>query len=355
MTKRKKRSNAHGRPQKVTLKEVAKAAGVSMMTVSNVIHNRPNVGARSRERIMKQINKLGYVPNRAAQELAGVAHARFGLLYPGVRNAFIASVFVGSLTAASRLRADISIQLAELSDPAALRKTMHGMEDAGIEGFLLPSPIAEFAALALKKSPLRVPAVAIAPGFQIPGMASVRCDEQKAAFELVSMLLDLGHTRIGHIAGPEAQTGSIARYEGYCAALKVRSIDPRPEYVVRSTFSFQDGVQAAATLLQRRPRVTAIFTANDTLGASVLTAAHQLDITVPDALSVVGYDNSPIAELVWPALTTVSQDATAMTERAVEILNQSVRVWRADPSVRPLQDVLLPYEIVRRPSIANAP
>ena len=179
------------------------------------------------------------------------------------------------------------------------------MEDAGVEGFLLPSPIAEFVALTFKKAPLRVPAVAILPGFPIPGMSSVRCDETHAAFELVSMLLDLGHTKIGHIAGPESQTGCVARREGYFAALKSRAINPRPEYLVKSKFNFQEGVRAADVLLRRKPRVTAIFAANDTLAAAVLAAAHRDGIAVPDSLSVVGYDDSPIAEQLCPALTTV--------------------------------------------------
>ena len=350
---RKRRSN--GRATQVTVKQVAEAARVSMMTVSNVIHDRPNVGDAVRAHVKRHIKELGYVPNRAAQELAGVAYARFGLLYPSVRNAFIASVLVGALTAASRLKADISIQRAELNDPATLRKTMHRMEDAGVEGFLLPSPIAEFAARAFRKRPLRVPAVAIAPGFPIPGMSSVRCDEHRASFELVSMLLDLGHTRIGHLSGPESQTGSVARYEGYRSALKARAIDVRPEAVIRTEFRYQDGLRAAEELLRREPRVTAIFAANDTLAASVVAAAHRLGIEVPQLLSVVGYDDSPIAEQIWPGLTTVRQDAAALTERAVELLNQNVQAWRTNRSIQAGEDVLLPYELVRRPSIAEQP
>jgi LacI family transcriptional regulator len=350
---RAKRRNDHRRPATVTLKEVAEAAGVSTMTVSNVIHDRPNVSAAQRERVQDQIKRLGYVPNRAAQELAGVAYPRFGLLYSNVRNPFIASVIVGALSAASRLHVDISIQLARLSDREALKDTICRMVDAGAEGFLLPSPIAEFAALTFKEKGLPVPAIAIAPGFPIPGMASVRCDERQAAFDLVSMLLDLGHRQIGCMVGPKAQTGTVARYEGYCAALRSRGVAPRPEHVVRSEFRFQEGVQAADGLLQRKPRVTAIFAENDTLAASVLAAAHSRGIAVPEALSVVGYDDSPIAEQVWPPLTTVRQDAGAMTERAVEVLSQNVRAWRADQSSHTAQDVLLPYEIVRRSSIAK--
>jgi LacI family transcriptional regulator len=351
---RAKRSTNHGRPPKVTLKEVAEAAGVSMMTVSNVLHNRPKVSDLLRDRVLKQIKELGYIPNRSAQELAGVAYARFGLLYTNVRNPFIASVLAGSLTAASQLRADISIHLAKLDDAAALRKTVRQLVDSGIEGLLLPSPVAEFASLAFKRKPLPIPAIAIAPGFPVPGMASVRCDERQAAFEVVSMLLDLGHTRIGHLAGPTSQTGCIARYEGYCDALRARSIEPRPEYVVKTEFLFQDGVQAADALLDREPRVTAIFAANDTLAASVMAVAHRRGIAVPEALSIVGYDDSPTAEHVWPGLTTVHQDFVALTERAVNVLNKNVMAWRADSSARSDQDIMLPYEIVRRPSIAKA-
>jgi LacI family transcriptional regulator len=337
----------------VTIKEVAEAAGVSMMTVSNVIHNRPNVGEASRRRVLSKIKSLGYVPNRAAQELAGVAHGRFGLLYSSARNQFAGSLFAGSLAAAVRLRADISIQLAEPGDPAAFRRSLKRMVDSGIEGLLLPSPIAEFAAETYAGKHLPVPAVAIATGHPLAGMSSVRSDERQAAFEIVSMLLELGHTKIAYLSGPDSQSGCIARREGYFAALKARGLSPRPELQARSIFRFQEGLQAADALLQREPRITAVFAANDTLAASVIAAAHRRGIAVPESLSVVGYDDSPIAEQVWPALTTVRQDAVAMTDRAVEVLNQAVKDWRADRSARREEDVLLPYEIVLRASIAR--
>lgn len=341
------------RPARVTIKEVAEAAGISMMTVSNVINNRPNVSAALRERVQKQIDDLGYVPNRAAQELAGVTRPHFGLLYPGVINPFIASVIVGSLNAASRLKVDVSIQLARPGDAKELKDTVRRMQDTGVEGLLLPSPMAEFAAQTFRKKP-PVPVVALAPGLPIPGITSVRCNERQAAFELVSMLLDLGHTRIAHLAGPETQSGSIARLEGYKAALISRGIDPHPDCVVRSSeFRFQSGVKAAEALLDLEPRPTAIFAANDTLAASVLAVTHHRDIAVPEELSVVGYDDSPTAEQVWPALTTVRQDFATMTERAVEALDEKVRALRAGTPLGPADDVVLPYEIVRRSSTAQ--
>lgn len=343
------------RQARVTIKDVAKAAGVSMMTVSNVIHDRPNVGAAQREHVQGFIKALGYVPNRAAQELAGVVRPRFGLLYPRYMTPFISAVIVGTLNASARLQVDMSIQLAKRGEISSLRKTIQRMQDDGIEGFLLPSPIAELAASAFEKKKLKVPAIALAPGIPVPGMASVRVNERQAAFELVTKLLDLGHTDIGHIAGPDTQSGSVARYEGYFSALIARGIEPRPELIVKSEFSFRKGVEAAEELLARQPRVTAIFAANDTLAASVLAVAHRHNISLPDELSVAGYDDAPVAEQIWPALTTVRQDATAMTERAVEMLAKAVRDWRENQTLAPQEDALFPYEIVQRDSIAAPP
>jgi LacI family transcriptional regulator len=246
---------------------------------------------------------------------------------------------------------DVTIQLAQLGNAKSLRETMQRMENAGVEGFLLPSPIAEFAARTFKDEPLRVPAVGIAAAVPFPGMTSIRVDERQATLELMAMLFEMGHTRIGHIIGPQRQSGSIVRYRGYREALTSRGIRPRPEWVVRSTFDFHTGERAALELLQRELRVTAVFAANDTLAAAVLAAAHRLSIPVPDALSVVGYDDSPIAEQVWPALTTVRQDAAAMTERAVEVLHDRTRAGGSGP---PIKDVIFPYRVVTRSSIAPA-
>lgn len=348
-----RRGRRPGQTRRVTLKAVAEAAGVSMMTVSNVIHNRVNVSAAIREQVEKQIKDLGYVPNRAAQELAGAARPHFGLLYPGVINPFIAAVIVGSMKAAARLRVDVTVQLAQLGDTKALRDTIQRMELSGVDGFLLPSPMAEFVASTYRKKPVEVPVVAIAPGHPMPGMGSVRCDEKQAAYDLVSLLAENGHERIGHLAGPETQSGSTARLEGWRQALKAQRLKASPELVVRSeSYRFQDGVKAAEVLLAREPRVTAVFAANDTLAAAVIATAHRLGIEVPRQLSVVGYDDAPVAEQVWPGLTTIHQDAEVMTEQAVELLEKAVRAWRADRSELPGEDIVLPYQIVRRGSVA---
>ncbi|MCZ3374331.1 LacI family DNA-binding transcriptional regulator [Rhizobium sp. AG207R] len=341
--------------QKVTIKEVADAAGVSMMTVSNVIHDRANVGTELRAYVQSKIQELGYTPNRAAQQLAGVARPHVGLIYTGVTNPFIASVIVGTMKAASRLQVDVSVELAKLDDPKALRNTMLRMEETGIDGFLLPSPIAEFVGSTFKKKALDVPAVAIAPGFPIQGMASVRADERKASLELVSMLVELGHRKIGHLAGPESQSGSMARLQGYKDALTEHGLEPRPEWVVPTVFNFQEGVKAAERLLAQEPGLTAIFAANDTLAASVLAVAHNRGINVPDQLSVVGYDDSPVAEQAWPGLTTIHQDALEMTERAVELLADAVRRWKTNRDGHVNQDVVFPYRMVTRGSVAKAP
>ncbi|WP_081619862.1 LacI family DNA-binding transcriptional regulator [Rhizobium sp. 2MFCol3.1] len=340
--------------QKVTLKEVADAAGVSMMTVSNVIHERANVGNDLRALVQAKIKELGYTPNRAAQQLAGIARPHIGLIYTGVTNPFIASVIVGTMKAASRLQVDVSVELAKLDDPKALRNTMHRMEEAGIDGFLLPSPVAEFAASTFKKKALDVPAVAIAPGFPIPGMSAVRGDDRKASHELVTMLLDHGHTKIGHLAGPETQSGSIARLEGYKDALADGGIKGNPAWIVRTDFNFQEGVKAAERLLKQEPGLTAIFAANDTLAASVLAVAHNSGIAVPEKLSVVGYDDSPVAEQAWPGLTTIHQDALAMTERAVELLAAAIGRRKANPEDDADADVVFPYQMVTRGSVAKA-
>lgn len=348
-----KRARRGRQTQRVTVKDVADAAGVSMMTVSNVIHNRANVSDQLRQQVQRKIEELGYVPNRAAQELAGMVRPHVGLLYPGVINPFIAAVIVGVMKSAARLHLDVSVQLAQIDDPKELKATVKRMETAGIDGFLLPSPIAEFIASNPKRVPMSVPAVALAPGHPLSGIASVRCDERQAAFDLVSILLKAGHVHVGHIAGPDPQSGSAARRQGYEVALRAHGLEVRPEHVVQSAaFRFQDGLKAAEDLLSRKPRVTAVFAANDTLAAAVVAAAQRRGIPVPGSLSVVGYDDAPIAEQVWPGLTTVHQDAEAMTEKAMEILAAGLNAWRKNPEFRLTSDTVMPYEVVIRSSVA---
>lgn len=342
--------------QQVTLKEVANAAGVSIMTVSNVINNRSNVSAARRQQVQDAIAQLGYVPNRAAQMLAGVSRPNVGLLYPGINTPFLAAVIVGAMESAARLNMDVTVQLVELDNPRALRATMNRMQKNGVDGFLLPSPIAELASRTLNKKQMGFPVVAISPGLPVSGFSTVRCDERQAAYDLVTKLVELGHTRIGHIAGPETQSGSIARMQGYTEAMEAHGLEVDPERIIRSaSFRFQDGLTAAKTLISREQGITAIFAANDTIAASVLALAHQQGISVPDELSVVGYDDAPLAEQVWPALTTVHQDAHLMTERAMEIMERSIKAQRSDRPIHLLEDIVFPYQIVERNSCASVP
>lgn len=340
---------------RVTLKDVAEAAGVSTMTVSNVIHDRVPVSPALREKVQEKVRELGYVPHRAAQELAGVSRIQFGLLYTGVTNPFIASVIVGTMNAAAPLNIDVSVQLARLDDPKGLKEAIRRMEDSGVEGFLLPSPIAEFVSETFQKDKLRVPAIGIATGVTLQGMVAVRADENAATTELVNRLLAAGHRRIGHIRGPEMQSGTKVRHQAYLDALRDHGVTPEPDWVVQSSFDFHEGETAALNLLRCSPRVTAVFASNDTLAAGVIAAAHQLGIAVPSELSVVGYDDSPIAEQVWPALTTVKQDASAMTMRAVEVLHGIVQSRRRDTGAPNTDEILFPYQIIERDTIAPAP
>ncbi|HVZ29116.1 MAG TPA: substrate-binding domain-containing protein, partial [Asticcacaulis sp.] len=134
-------------------------------------------------------------------------------------------------------------------------------------------------------------------------------------------LLKLGHRRIAHIGGDPDHAASHLRREGFCAAIEAAGLPPPIDGIVDGWFDFKSGIMAAERLLDHPHRPTAIFAANDEMAAAACTVAHKMGLRIPDDLSVIGFDDAPIASAIWPALTTVRQPYLEMARRALHILN----------------------------------
>jgi LacI family transcriptional regulator len=313
------RQEGNGDHARATIREIARAAGVSIATVSRVINGRPDVAPQTREAVLRVVRERGFSTNRNARALSGGRTGLVGVTVPILEAAYFAVIVSG--TAEALYEHDMRIVLCPTlhqheREVTLLDRLMHGTTDGAV--LMLPEESnAELWALRETGYPFVVvdPRVQLDEG--IPAVSAANASGARAATE---HLLSLGHRRIGAIMGPVDWMASTERLNGYRAALAAAGVLPAPELVVESDFSIDSGVAAARALLDLPERPTAIFGFNDNVAIGALRAAAERGIRVPDELSVVGFDDSEQSALVTPALTTVRQPLAEMGRMAVSLL-----------------------------------
>jgi LacI family transcriptional regulator len=303
---------------------VAEHAGVSPMTVSNVI-NGHRVHPDTRDLVLASVKALDYVPNPAARALAKASVERVGLLYHSVENAYLSTVLVNALNAATRLGAQLLIRSFDYDGHETPLDAIRALIATGARAILLPPPFCEIVSRTDIADTVEIPLIGLSPGSDLASMASVRIDDFGAACEMTELLIGHGHRRIGFIRAPETHTISTTRRDGYLQALTKHGLVPDPRLVVDGSLSFDSGIAAAQTLLDLPDPPTAIFASNDDMAAAVVSVAHRRGLRVPEDLSVAGFDDSSIALKIWPPLTTVRQPVGDMAGLAMTQLVEAIR------------------------------
>lgn len=334
-----------------TIHDVALLAGVSLMTVSRVLNRETNVKAETREMVNAAIRELNYTPSPAARTLAGTELYRIGLLYDNPSMGYLSELLLGTLDESSRTGAQVMVERCteiELAG-AALGKLFK----AGVEGVILPPPLCESQQVLEEVRKAQAVAVAVAPGHPSKELATIRIDNEAAAKELTQHLLSLGHRRFGFIKGHPNQTVSDQRFSGFLAALKEAGIAKSSVRIAQGYFTYRSGLDAAEKLLAKEPYPTAVFAANDDMAAATVALAHRIGLNVPEDISIVGFDDTPMASAIWPALTTINQPVAAMARAAVDLLLQEMRRKRSGTG-NPHQ-LMHPYTLIIRESSGPAP
>ncbi len=338
-----------GRPRqsenRVTIQAVAKRAGVSAMTVSNVINSTGRAGDATRERVRAAVAELGYVPNQSARRLVGSAVACVGLLYSGVESIFIDAMLAAIAVVAAEKGVQLQIRTAESVTPKATAAIAQEMVRKSAQALLLLPPYAEVIGQHAGISGLGVPAAAIATAMPLPHITTIRIDNRAASCAITRHLIARGRRRIAVLAGPARHSDSVARLEGYRDALRAAGLPIDPALAVEGDFTFSSGLAAAERLLDLSPRPDAIVAGNDDMAAAVLWIAHKRGISLPMELSVTGFDDTLIATRVWPPLTTIRQPIRDMAAEAMDWLARAVR--HPEQGDAPT-DLVLPFTLVER-------
>ncbi len=334
-----------------TITDVARLAGVSIKTVSRVMNDEPNVREETRVKVRDAANLLHYRPNLLARSLAGSRSFLIGLLYNTPVPTYINYMYSGVI---NRARESGYHLLAEPQDvhTGALERNIAGLlSTVRLDGVILTPPLCDMAVVLQTIEAANVPCVRVSP-FLYPGrLAHVRMDESLAAVEMTQYLLGKGHRDIGFVMGHPEHGGSHLRYEGYMKAMRGAGIEPRPEWIKQGYFTFESGVAAGKSFFAGgAARPTAIFCSNDDMAFGLIGYAHQMGVKVPEDVSIVGFDDTPGCDLIWPHLTTIRQPISDMAYAAADMLLS--RPGDADAAFNS-SSRLLPFELIERQSVRS--
>jgi LacI family transcriptional regulator len=335
-----------------TIVEVAEKAGVSIKTVSRVMNNEANVRPETREQVMRVVAELKYRPKLSARSLPGGRSFLIGLLYYDPSAEFIAGVQRGATMRCREQGYHVVVESFSGDPEGLVHQLDHMLAALRPDGMILTPPICENPAVIAALKAAGTPCVLISPGKAGRKLPHVRMDDEHAAAEVAELLMRLGHRRIGLIEGPSDQAAAGWRRKGFERALRAGGVELEDRWVARGAFTFDSGLQAAEQLLDQRTPPTAVFAANDDMALGLLAAAQRRGLQVPHDLSIVGFDDSPAASLVWPALTTVRQPVFDMACAAVDML--VVRPG-AGETAAVATSCVLPHELIVRASTGPAP
>jgi LacI family transcriptional regulator len=308
------------RARRPTINDIARLAHVSKKTVSRVINQSPYVREETRNKINSIINEMGFEPDPQARGLAFRRSFLIGLVYDNPNAQYIVNIQGGMLDAMRGSGYELVVHPCDRTSKSFLIDVRGFVERQKLYGVVLLPPVSENEEVAQLLRGLECPYVRIASTpLDQPGKLIVYHD-QKAAAEAAEHLVSLGHTRIGFIAGPASYRSAHERRLGFTQALARHRLKLDPELTTEGEYSFESGVKCADLLLSRKPRPTAIFASNDEMAAGVFKAANARGLKIPDDLSVVGFDDSPLATRVWPPLTTVHLPIRDMGRMAADKL-----------------------------------
>jgi LacI family transcriptional regulator len=307
-----------------TIIDVAKAAGVSIKTVSRVLNNERYVRADTRQKVQAAMAALAFAPSLAARSLAGKRSHQIALIYDNHSPYYIHAIQEGVW---DRCRAEGVRMLAQPADVASadIVAEVGGLiDETRVDGVILSSPVTDCAPVLAELERRGIPFVRISPGTNHALTSSVYMDDAQAADDMTTHLINLGHRVIGFVIGHPNHMASEQRLFGYRRALDRAGIGYEAGLVHPGAFDFASGVTAAHSLLGYSRRPTAIFASNDDMAAGVLSVAHAKGLSLPADLSVAGFDDTPLAQLVWPPLTTIRQPTRDLAFAAASLLFEKV-------------------------------
>jgi len=344
----------NGRPP--TIDDVAALAGVGRATVSRALNDQAHVSDRMRDRVMRAVEALDYRVNPQARNLASRTSKTLTLINCNARDAppnsyYFAAIELGALRAAAAAGFELTTYNLHIEDEDRDDRLVELFASGRSAGMVLSPPLSANLPLVRRLMAQGCPLVCISPSDEVRALLpSVGFDEAAAGYEIARHVVAAGHRRFGYMLGIEGHLAAEMRYGGFLRALAEVGIGEESVIALRGDFSFRSGVELAEELLARPERPTAIVCANDDMAVGAMFAAHRMHLTLPGDLSVVGFDDAPVAAYIWPPLTTIHQPIRRIASRAVERLIETL--LRGQGTGTPGFDVI-DHHLVLRESVAS--
>ena len=332
-----------------TIKDVAARAGVSRQTVSRVINDKGEVSDATRARVLAAIEDLGYQPNAVARSMVAGRTRTLGCISPNLTDYTLANIIEGAQAEARRL--GYFVLTGGAPQDTDVEALLEEMIHRRVDGLLVLNPYADeryrcFLSLIergtgvvyLNNTPRQEPVL------------SVRCDDYEGGYRATRYLLDLGHTSIATIMGPQNEECAVDRLKGYRQALAEAGLPFDPALQAEGDWSATSGYKASQHLRAAAPPFSAIVSQNDQMAVGAIRALREAGRRVPDDVSIIGFDDIPLASYFDPPLTTFRQPMQESGRRAVQLLIRQIE----DPDCPPEQ-VLLHARLIERASCALWP
>ena len=331
--------------RRITIKDIAREAGVSAQTVSRAINDKGEIRPETRARILRIADQLGYRPNSVARSLATQRTQNIGLVVPDVSNPFFASVARGIQDAAHQNR--YNVFLCNTDENAEREQSaIRSLEAQRVDGILLCSsrlPEAELLQLANRYQPLVLVNRCVAH----PQTGCVLVDDARAMKQAVQYLIDLGHRRIGLLAGPAKSHSGQQRSLGYLQAMHEGGLDAPASWQIHCPPQVIGGRTAARTMLGRAPELTVLVAYNDLVAVGALQACADLNLRVPEDCAILGCDDVMLAALVSPPLTTIRIPTYELGQQAMALLLDMMASQAGQLDTQPPPITISPTLIVR--------
>lgn len=334
----------------VTIKDVARKAGVSPSTVSRVLSNHPRISTETSQKVKAIMEQLGYHPNIMAKSLVSKTTNSICIMLPKsaeelFSNYFFMELIRGIVTQASRLGYDVLISSGanEKEEVEGVSRLLNGRRVDGV--ILLYSrtddPVIDF----LHEN--GHPFVLIGRSDQYSDILSVDTDNVQASYDATKHLISLGHERIGFVSGPPELVVSKDRLKGYMKALADAGLESRPEWIVEGEFLQESGYRAMSFFMNLPNRPTALVLIDDVVAFGILRGLHELKYKVPEDLCLVSFNNIPLSELSTPPLSSIDIGIYNLGYTASQVLIQSIKN-NQDASYQKRQ--IIPHRLMIRES-----
>ncbi len=328
----------------ITIYDVAREANVSMATVSRVVNGNPNVKPATRKKVLEVISRLGYRPNAVARGLASKKTTTVGVIIPDISSPFFAELARGIEDIATMYKYNIILSNSDQNKDKELHllNTMLGKQVDGIvfmSGNITKEHVEEF-----EKSPVPIVlAGSIEETGQVP---SVNIDYEQGAYDAVSSFVEKGHKKIAFVIGPlHEPINEKKNLNGYKRALEEAGIEYNEELIVEGDYTYDSGIEALEKLLELENKPTAIYVGSDEMALGVIHGAEDKGYQIPEDFEVISSDNTRLALMVRPQLTSVVQPLYDIGAVAMRLLTKLMNKEKVSEHT-----VILPHRIEQRRS-----